>query len=198
MRDLRLRIEAGDQIGPRVFNSGPYFGTAREGWDPDISADEIYAEVDHWVDQGARGFKAKGITPHHLQALIERAHHRGLTVTGHLDSGHRGSVNPRDAIDMGIDRVEHAFVLAGIPPAAALRFATINAARALGVDELGTIEVGKLADLVVVTGNPLEDIRSTRHPRLVMKDGQVYDPEELLRGVEGRLGPTGPEDLEDW
>ena len=39
--------------------------------------------------------------------LVEQAHKHGLTVTGHLDSGYRNSVNPRDAIDLGIDRVEH-------------------------------------------------------------------------------------------
>jgi hypothetical protein len=39
--------------------------------------------------------------------LIDQAHRYGLTVTGHLDSGSRGSVNPRDAIYMGIDRIEH-------------------------------------------------------------------------------------------
>jgi imidazolonepropionase-like amidohydrolase len=48
-----------------------------------------------------------------------------------------------------------ALTLAGIPPAAVLKMATINAARALRVsDTLGTIEAGKLADLVVVRGNP--------------------------------------------
>ena len=56
---------------------------------------------------GVKGFKAKGITPEQLRALIERAHLHGLTVTGHLDSGNRNSVNPRDAILMGIDRIEH-------------------------------------------------------------------------------------------
>jgi hypothetical protein len=93
----------------------------------------------------------------------------------------------------------HAFVLAGIPPADVLRFATINAARALGVgDELGTIEPGKRADLVVIGGNPLEDIRATRDVRRVLKDGESYDPVALLQSVEGRLGPTGPEDLDAW
>jgi imidazolonepropionase-like amidohydrolase len=96
MRELRLRIERGEQPGPRMFNSGPYFGSWRPGWDPDITTAEIYAEVDYWA-----------ITPAHLKALIDRAHQHGATVTGHLDSGFRGSVNPRDAILMGIDRVEH-------------------------------------------------------------------------------------------
>ena len=56
---------------------------------------------------GIKGIKTKGITPDELKAVIERAHFHGLTVTGHLDSGNRNSVNPRDAVIMGIDRIEH-------------------------------------------------------------------------------------------
>ena len=67
MRDLRIRIENGVEPGPRLLNSGPYFGTARPGWDRNITAQQIYAEVDHWAELGAKGFKAKGITPDELR-----------------------------------------------------------------------------------------------------------------------------------
>lgn len=106
MWQLRLRIQSGDAIGPRIFNSGPYYGSARPGWRK-LSRDSLFAEVDLWASRGVRGFKAKGPDPETLRWLIERAHHHGLTVTGHLDSGFRNSVNPRDAILMGIDRIEH-------------------------------------------------------------------------------------------
>jgi imidazolonepropionase-like amidohydrolase len=93
----------------------------------------------------------------------------------------------------------HAMVLAGIPPAAALRIGTINGARALGVsDRLGTIEPGKLADLFVVRGNPLEDIRHTHDIRLVIKDGKTYDPAALLASVKGKLGPRSAADDVAW
>ncbi|MEI8213620.1 MAG: amidohydrolase family protein [Planctomycetota bacterium] len=107
MEDLRRRIENGDQIGPKLINSGPYFGRARPGWRTGKPEQEIRAEVDHWAGRGVGGFKAKQIAPEELKVLIEQAHQHGLTVTGHLDSGFRNSVNPRDAIDMGIDRIEH-------------------------------------------------------------------------------------------
>jgi imidazolonepropionase-like amidohydrolase len=48
--------------------------------------------------------------------------------------------------------------------------------------ELGTIEPGKLADLVVVDGNPLANITDLRRTRYTIKDGVVYDIETLLRG----------------
>ncbi|HXT03191.1 MAG TPA: amidohydrolase family protein, partial [Casimicrobiaceae bacterium] len=107
MRLLRIRIDDGDEPGPRLLNSGPYFGTARPGWNRNITTEQIDSEVDYWATMGVKGFKAKGITPDQLRALIQRAHLHGLTVTGHLDSGFRNSVNPRDAILMGIDRIEH-------------------------------------------------------------------------------------------
>ena len=56
-------------------------------------------------------------------------------------------------------------------------------------DKLGSIEVGKFADLFIVRGNPLRDIRNTRHVQTVIKAGVVYDPAELLRSAEGKIGP---------
>src|SRR5215471_13694428 len=108
MMEARKRIDNGQQIGPRIFNSGPYFGTARPGWnDAAMTSDRIRADVRKWAALGVKGFKAKGIHPEQLSTLVDEAHKHGLTVTGHLDSGFRNSVNPRDAIAMGIDRIEH-------------------------------------------------------------------------------------------
>lgn len=335
MRRARMAIDRGDRIGARIHNSGPYFGSARPGWDPAaMTPDSIRAEVRHHAELGARGFKAKGIRAEQLRVLIDEAHRYGLTVTGHLGSGFRGTVNPRAAIEMGIDRVEHflggdalvaersayaslelldaadprvaeqverfvahgvrfdatltaygyfadrepriyeywfpemdllspyaravveerlprvpleqfgriyhvkrqtvkrfydlgggdlltlgtdhpswgeffsgfgshrelhAMVLAGIPEAAALKAGTINGARALGMsDRLGTIEPGKIADLFVVNGNPLEDIRNTRNVVHVVKGGRIFDPARLLESVRGRLGPEGVAEADWW
>jgi imidazolonepropionase-like amidohydrolase len=92
-----------------------------------------------------------------------------------------------------------AMTYAGIPAATVLNAATINGARALGIDDrLGSIEAGKLADMVVVRGNPLDDIKAARDIRFVIKDGVAYDPAELLQSAEGRIGPAGPDDHADW
>lgn len=66
-------------------------------------------------------------------------------------------------------------VAAGVSPARALQAATINAAEALGQSaELGTLDVGKFADVVAVPGDPVADIALTRKPSFVMKEGRVY------------------------
>src|SRR5688572_10031681 len=70
MLAARRRIERGEQIGPRLHSSGPYFGTARPGWrNADWTPERIRQEVDDWAARGARGFKAKGIHRDHLPAL---------------------------------------------------------------------------------------------------------------------------------
>lgn len=300
-----------------------------------MNPERIRADVRKWAALGIKGLKAKGIHPDQLAVLIDEGHRHGLTITGHLDSGYRNSVNPRDAIAMGIDRVEHfmggdaiapdkpayssleeldtsrpevaaifrtyiaqrvyfdptlntygtfadrqprelyeywvderefltpyarsvveghlprpkneqfgrlfkaklkevkaffdaggrdlitlgtdypswgefwsgfeahrelqALVLAGIPPASALKLGTINGARALNLgDKLGAIERGRWADLFVVRGNPLEDIRNTRHVHIVMKAGTVYAAADVLSSAKGRMGPVRSEDSAWW
>jgi imidazolonepropionase-like amidohydrolase len=64
----------------------------------------------------------------------------------------------------------------GFSPIEVLRIATINGARYLGLDgEIGSLEKGKLADLVVLDKNPLENIRNTEAISMVMLNGRLYD-----------------------
>ena len=326
-------INSGQWIGPRIWAVGPYFGSARPGW-KDYSKEEIYSQVDEWAAKGVDGFKTKGGDPETVKHLVDRAHQHGLTVAGHLGSGYRSSTNSIDAIDMGIDRVEHilggfvldreqraypvwnkvdtastdfkktvqyfldhevyfdatinapvyftsikegfdywkdeqamftpyvrsllgsreeergsselmdglylamrrstkafydagggdlitlgtdapshgfylagfgahremhTMVLSGIPEAAVLKIATQNSANAIGKGSLlGSIETGKLADLFIVKGNPLEDITYTRNVQKVIKSGEIYEPADLLKAVKGNIGPKSAEETETW
>jgi imidazolonepropionase-like amidohydrolase len=75
-------------------------------------------------------------------------------------------------------------VEAGIPAGEVLRLATLEAARVAGrADELGSIEPGKRADLVLVAGDPSRRMGDLRRVRLVLKDGAVYDPDALCEAL---------------
>jgi len=69
-----------------------------------------------------------------------------------------------------------ALVERGMTPLEALRAATIQATKLLGVDDRGALAPGELADIIAVPGNPLENIRVTEDVRFVMKDGKIYKP----------------------
>ena len=76
------------------------------------------------------------------------------------------------------------YAQAGIPNSAVLQIATINAARLMHRDSvLGSIVPGKLADLILVDGNPAERISDVRRVALVVKDGTVYEPALLYRAI---------------
>ncbi len=64
----------------------------------------------------------------------------------------------------------------------ALRSATLNGARALGLDkDVGSLENGKLADLLVLDANPLTDIRNTNTIRYVMVNGRIFDASTMAQ-----------------
>jgi imidazolonepropionase-like amidohydrolase/Tol biopolymer transport system component len=76
-------------------------------------------------------------------------------------------------------------VRGGATPLEALQHATVDGARAYGFRDIGSIEPGKLADLVILTANPLEDIRNTDEVDKVMVNGRLYDAATLNETVTG-------------
>jgi imidazolonepropionase-like amidohydrolase len=86
------------------------------------------------------------------------------------------------------------FVQGGMTPLEALRCATINGARYLGMDrDLGSLEAGKLADLVVLDRNPLENIRNSDSVRSVMLNGRLYDAATMNEiGNHSNVRPAFP------
>ena len=72
------------------------------------------------------------------------------------------------------------FAQGGMTPMEALRAATLDGARYLGFDrEIGSLEAGKLADLIVLDANPLENIRNTRTVRYTVLNGRIFDAETM-------------------
>jgi imidazolonepropionase-like amidohydrolase len=78
-------------------------------------------------------------------------------------------------------------VQGGFTPWEALRAGTIDGARYVGLDrDVGSIEAGKLADLVVIEGNPLEDIRTSNRVEYTMVNGRLYDPATMSQVAPDR------------
>jgi hypothetical protein len=97
-----------------------------------------------------------------------------------------GSDAPEPHVTPGVSLHEELELLveSGMPPAAALSAATLTNATALGqAHRLGSISPGKLADVVLLDANPLDDIRHTRRIQLIIRDGVVSRPAELLKLV---------------
>ena len=83
-------------------------------------------------------------------------------------------------------------VEAGIPPLEAIKIATLNGAQAMGIDkDRGTIEVGKRADLLVITGDPSVNIKDIQNIEIVFKNGIGYDPATLKESAIGTIGGPG-------
>ena len=78
---------------------------------------------------------------------------------------------------------------AGFTPAQIIQIMSFNGAKVLGVDdELGSVEVGKVADLAVMAGDLTGDPGAIRNVHLVFKDGVGYDSAALIESVKGRVG----------
>ena len=80
-------------------------------------------------------------------------------------------------------------VAAGLSPLDAIRAATVRAAELLGVDDRGTLETGKLADVIAVPGDPLRDVAVLAKPSFVMQGGKVYRWGEQVGGPGGIASP---------
>lgn len=119
--------------------------------------------------------EAKATWPMFLD-MVRQFHGAGIRLTAGSDL-----VNAWITPGVAWHRELELLVSAGIPVLDVLSIATRNGAQTLGIeDQVGTVEEGKLADLVVLSASPLENIRNTRTVRLVFHRGVRFVPEELL------------------
>jgi enamidase len=117
---------------------------------------------------------------------LERAFAKagGLLIAGTDPTG-GGGVIPGFANQRQVEL----FVDAGFTPLEAISISTLNGAKYLGRDKrVGSLEVGKQADLVVINGNPAASIGDIRKVETVFKQGVGYDPAKLIASVSGKAG----------
>jgi imidazolonepropionase-like amidohydrolase len=78
---------------------------------------------------------------------------------------------------------------AGFTPSEAIKIATLNGATYLGLQtRIGSVQVAKDADLMIVNGDPSKTITDIENVEIVLKDGVAYDSNKLLESVRGRYG----------
>jgi imidazolonepropionase-like amidohydrolase len=108
--------------------------------------------------------------------IVKALHDEGVPLVAGTDMGFPG---------YSLDRELELYVAAGLTPLEAIQTATLIPARVMKMDKVtGYIAPGMRADLVIVEGDPLTRIREIRNVRMVVKDGQVYDP-VVLHGLAG-------------
>ncbi len=116
--------------------------------------------------------------------VVRMLHQAGVPFVAGTDTPAGVHIFPGFSLHEELQR----FVAAGFTPLEALQTATLNPARFFGMEtQLGTVEEGKLADLVVLSGNPLEDISNTQKIAGVFVNGRYFSHpqiENMLRGVE--------------
>jgi imidazolonepropionase-like amidohydrolase len=107
-------------------------------------------------------------------ANLKRVHDAGIPVALGTDAG-----NPLTLHGASVFMELEAMQAAGLGPRDVLIAATRNAARAAGLDSVGTLSVGAVADLVVLDADPLADVRNVRQIALVVRRGEIYTRREL-------------------
>jgi hypothetical protein len=107
--------------------------------------------------------------------LVAKAANDIVKAGGRIGVGSHGQLN-----GLGYHWEMWSIAKGGMSPHDVLRCATIFGAQGIGLqNDVGSLEVGKMADLVVLDGNPLQDIRNTNTVRYVMKNGRLYDGNTL-------------------
>ncbi|PYT55973.1 MAG: amidohydrolase [Acidobacteria bacterium] len=108
----------------------------------------------------------------------------GLLLAGLDPTGYGGVI-----AGFGDQREVELLVEAGFTPVEAIHIATSNGAEFLGeLDKIGTLAVGKLADIVVVQGDPSANIKDVEKVEIVFKDGIGYDSAKLIESARGQVG----------
>src|SRR5688572_19046113 len=121
---------------------------------------------------GGRGGRGGGANQGGIDAMIVGSQNAGARVVAGTDTPNAANVQAELI----------AYVAAGMTPFQALKTATVNSAQALSLN-VGTIEPGRLADLAIVEGNPLQDISATYRVLRVVANGNIYSRVQLVAGI---------------
>jgi hypothetical protein len=133
-----------------------------------------------WSNRAEQGEKAVSGAPPAMLRLLKALYDAGVTIIPGTDA----------LAGYTLHHELELYARAGIPPAEVLRLATLTSAQVIGANgERGVIAPGKLADLILVDGDPSTQIADINRVTLVMKGGRIYDPAR----IEQALGIAAPD-----
>jgi imidazolonepropionase-like amidohydrolase len=178
-RDIQFFKEHGTVVDPTLANyelSLRSTDVPIESFEPSIKkvAKELIAPLRGSGVPPAEAANARTRFEQYL-ALVGALHRAGVPIVAGSDTWVPGHTLHREL---------ELYVKAGLTPMEAIQAATIVPARAMKMEkEVGTIEVGKRADLIIIDGNPLESVSNIRKVRRVVTNGRIYDCAQLWRSA---------------
>jgi len=189
--------EAGVWVQTTLVVYDSYLGT-REGYRPaEIVASPDFARLAPAVREGWRGFAERprprwlpmllGRYPEFNRQIVAALHREGVPLMAGTDAMGIPLGLPGSSLHLELEQLADC----GLANFEVLRAATVMPARFLGrEDEWGTVTVGRRADLLLVAGNPLEDLGVLRHPEGVMVRGR-WLPREVLDEMLEAMNAAG-------
>ncbi len=187
---MQLFLKSGIQWCPTLVVSGGFDLVAMD--DPTYLTDErLKALVPEWAMEPSRlrlnRLKESGTT-----VWAQSFARQGKALKTVTQAGIRllaGTDSPNMPNGVALHAELEMLVRSGLTPVQALQAATINAADALAAgSDLGSIEPGKVADIVILDADPLADIKNARKVNMVIKNGNIFTMKELMSGVRARSG----------
>jgi len=164
---IQLFGKSGRFLTPTMFGSGVRMFEL----EPGLKDDPRFKLYPEWMQkQVAQMATTRGTEPGAAGKMVLDVMKAGASIVAGTDTP--------NAINLHGELL--AYTLAGMSNFDALKAATVNPAKALGLDA-GTIEAGKLADLVVVEGNPLANITDAHKVKRVIANGRVFELDQLLK-----------------
>ncbi|MDE2663371.1 MAG: amidohydrolase family protein [Gemmatimonadota bacterium] len=178
---IQLLTASGMTITPTMALMGGWWKSV--GDDPSWTTDARFEAV--FPEGMAEAMTARALTRGRAGGIDGLLADAGRTVTRVVRGGGKvvaGTDSPIIPYGAALIAEVENYVWGGLTEVEALRTATSVAAEALAMEgEIGTLSAGALADILIVEGNPLEDIEDLRRARIVIKDGEIFRLEDLLQ-----------------